>query len=164
MAANYENRNITSGQLDGCGSNAAILFRACVPTKERLKKLRNGWTDAKSLDSRLLYCHSFNIVLLEQGKLVMKTHDDMVELLENEELEAFVDQVVKEWPESFGQLNKVADESGSFQWHPAERHLDDGTLFLCRVAVQNEDRRPLEPLISPGTLNVCQYPTDNMIW
>ncbi|KAI0965457.1 hypothetical protein F4678DRAFT_452666 [Xylaria arbuscula] len=140
------------------------IFKECVPTKERLANLRNGWTDRKFLHLRLLYCQPFNIVLLEREQLVMKSHQDLEELLLNEKLESFLNQVWLSWPESFGILKSREDVPYCFQWQPNESQLDDGTNFLSRVAVVNEERQPINNLISPGTPVVFSFPRDNMLW
>ncbi|KAI0451591.1 hypothetical protein F5B21DRAFT_376679 [Xylaria acuta] len=146
-------------------SDSGTLFAECLPTKERLARLRDGWTNTTSLRSRLLNCPSFNVVLLERGRLVMKSHHDLAELLQQGKLEPFLDQVLQSWPESFGELECAVDVPHLFRWHVDESQSDDGTVFLCRVAARHrEQRRPLEALVSPETPDVCFYPADNMLW
>lgn len=165
MAANYEKSSITADKFEGRVADPRALFKECVPTNGRLMKLRDAWINTASLHLRLLYCQPFNLVFRQRGKLVMERHHDLADLLQRGELESFFEQVVQSWPQSFGELKSTSDEPCFFRWHAVESYLDDGTVFLCRVAGRNEGQQwPLEALISSGTSPVDLYPADNILW
>ncbi|KAI1359366.1 hypothetical protein F5Y08DRAFT_81053 [Xylaria arbuscula] len=165
IAVNSENSSVTAADLDGHVCDPGTLFRECAPTNERLMKLRDAWIDPASLHLRLLYCQPFNLVFQQRGKLIMERHHDLAELLQQEKLEDFFAQVVRSWPESFGELKSTSDAPCFFRWHAGESRLDDGTGFLCRVARRHEGQQgPVKALISPATQPVDVFPTNNIIW
>ncbi|KAJ2995464.1 hypothetical protein NUW58_g1265 [Xylaria curta] len=140
-------------------SEHSSFFNECVPTEERLTRLRDGWINRHSLHWRLSRREPFNIVVLEEGKLVMKSSRDLVELAREEELEVLFNQVLYSWPRLFC-LPTFVRGVAQYEWEAGA--FDDGTILLCRKATKNES----QPIESPFQSDTPIYfdPDDSMLW